>query len=52
MNTNEEFEYTIVSFAEVDLSVGRISNEPRLEALMGNPGGNCEHPGSNRCIDI
>jgi transcription elongation factor GreA len=36
MNTNEEFEYTIVSFAEVDLSVGRISNEsPVGKALMG-----------------
>lgn len=36
LDTNEEFEYTIVSFAEVDLSVGKISNlSPVGKALLG-----------------
>lgn len=36
LDTSEEFEYTIVSFAEVDLSAGKISNvSPVGKALLG-----------------
>ncbi len=36
LDTNEECEYTIVSFAEVDLAAGKISNEsPVGKALLG-----------------
>jgi transcription elongation factor GreA len=36
LETNEEFEYKIVSFAEVDLAAGKISNaSPVGKALLG-----------------
>jgi transcription elongation factor GreA len=40
LDTDEEFEYTIVSFAEVDLSAGKISNEsPVGKSLLGKTTG-------------